>query len=367
VNSSIGKSGLAILLMVFMVLAVFVSGASTKEYPTLHRGVRPLGMGGAFTAVADDENALFYNPAGLSEISTLQLGIFNPLIEASKGTIDMLNDAQDTDFDDIGETTDFLRDYVGEHEHARVALFPHVGFNVFGFGAMVGGIGQAAVDLEVRNPVWPEAHIDMVVDTGLVGGAGGRLPLTGLRAGASIKMISRDSLEEVYTATDIAADDFDSRFDDDQNSGSGVSLDLGAIYTLPWVQAADLDVGLAIQNVPSMDMGDARDIDTQANLGFALKKQFLKFRLLGAVDYMDVTKAIGEDEDFGKRLHMGVEFQLPVVLSVRAGLNQGYYTLGATADVWIFQFDVATYGEEVGSYAGQREDRRYLGQITIGW
>ena len=31
-------------------------------------------MGGAFTAVAEDENALFYNPAGLSEISTLQLG-----------------------------------------------------------------------------------------------------------------------------------------------------------------------------------------------------------------------------------------------------------------------------------------------------
>ncbi|MCI2428325.1 hypothetical protein LM595_01970, partial [Candidatus Acetothermia bacterium] len=28
-------------------------------------GARPLGMGGAFIALADDENALFYNPAGL--------------------------------------------------------------------------------------------------------------------------------------------------------------------------------------------------------------------------------------------------------------------------------------------------------------
>ncbi len=353
--------------MVLMVLAMSVPGISAKEYPTFHRGVRPLGMGGAFTAVADDENALFYNPAGLSEISTLQLGIFNPLIEVSKKTIDMVNDAQDTDFDDTGETTNFLRDYVGEHQHARAALFPHVGFNIFGFGAMVGGIGQATVDLEVRNPVWPEAHIDMVVDKGLLGGVGGKLPLTGLRAGASIKMISRDSLEEVYTATEIASDNFDSQMDDDQNSGSGVSLDLGAIYTLPFVKAADLDVGLAIQNVPSMDMGDARDIDTQANLGFAVKKEFLKFRLLGAIDYMDVTKAIGEDEDFGKRLHMGVEFQLPIILSVRAGLNQGYYSLGATIDAWVFRFDFATYGEEVGSYAGQREDRRYVGQITIGW
>ena len=82
---------------------------------------------------------------------------------------------------------------------------------------------------------------------------------------------------------------------------------------------------------------------------------------------MDVTTAIGEDEDFGKRLHVGVEFQLPMILSLRAGLNQGYYTLGATVDVWVFQFDFATYGEEVGTYAGQREDRRYVGQISIGW
>jgi hypothetical protein len=367
VNFSIAKNSLGISFLVLMLLIVFVSGISAKEYPTLHRGVRPLGMGGAFTAVADDENALFYNPAGLSAISTLQLSILNPLIEVSENTIDMYNDAQDTDLDDTGETADFLRDYVGEHQHARVALFPHVGFNLFGFGAMVGGIGQATVDMEVRNPVWPEAHIDIVQDTGLLGGAGGKLPLTGLRAGASIKMISRDSLEEVYTATDIASDDFDDQFEDDQNSGSGVSLDIGAIYTMPFVKAAQADVGLAIQNVPSMDMGDARDIDTQANLGFTVKKQLLKFQILGALDVMDITNATGDDDDFGKRLHMGIEFQLPAVLSVRAGLNQGYYTLGATLDLWVFQFDFATYGEEVGTYAGQRVDRRYVGQVTIGW
>jgi tetratricopeptide (TPR) repeat protein len=41
-------------------------------------GARPVGMGGAFTAVADDINALYYNPAGLSfltrpELSTMYL------------------------------------------------------------------------------------------------------------------------------------------------------------------------------------------------------------------------------------------------------------------------------------------------------
>jgi len=32
-------------------------------------GVRPLGMGGAFTAIADDPNSVFYNPAGLAQLS----------------------------------------------------------------------------------------------------------------------------------------------------------------------------------------------------------------------------------------------------------------------------------------------------------
>ena len=35
------------------------------EFRWTHFGPRPLAMGNAYTAVADDHNALFYNPAGL--------------------------------------------------------------------------------------------------------------------------------------------------------------------------------------------------------------------------------------------------------------------------------------------------------------
>ena len=360
------SNGLWVLVLV-MFLLVSVPGVSAKEYPTLYRGVRPLGMGGAFTAVADDENALFYNPAGLSDLSTLRMGILNPLVEVSENTLDMIDDAQDTDFDDTGETVEFLRDYVGEHQHLRASLLPNVGFNLGGCGIMVAGLAQATVDLDVRNPVWPEAHVDTVTDVGLLAGIGLKLPFTGLRAGASIKFISRESLEEIYTATDIASDDFEDQVDDDTNSGSGIGIDAGAIYTLPFVEIVDLDVGLAIQNVPEMEMGDAKPLETQANLGLAAKKSFAGFDLIAALDYMDLSNSYDEDDDIAKRIHMGVELQLPAVLSVRTGSNQGYFTAGATVDFKAVRFDVATYGEEVGAYAGQREDRRYVAQITIGW
>lgn len=37
-------------------------------------GVRPMGMGGAFTAVSDDINAVFTNPAGIAGIKTREIG-----------------------------------------------------------------------------------------------------------------------------------------------------------------------------------------------------------------------------------------------------------------------------------------------------
>jgi hypothetical protein len=64
---------------------------------------------------------------------------------------------------------------------------------------------------------------------------------------------------------------------------------------------------------------------------------------------------------------MGVEMKLPMILSLRAGLNQGYYTAGATLDFKVVRFDVATYGEEIGVVGGQKEDRRVVGQVSMGW
>jgi hypothetical protein len=86
-----------------------------------------------------------------------------------------------------------------------------------------------------------------------------------------------------------------------------------------------------------------------------------------ALDYVDLTHTIGEDRDFAKRLHMGVELELPLILSLRLGLNQGYLSYGLSVDLWALKLDFAAYTEEAGAHAGQRDDRRYVGQLTLGW
>ena len=60
-----------------------------EQNPFLYQGTIPLGMGGAFTAVADDENAVFYNPAGLDNIQTSSFKLIN--ITADMTYPDFLN------------------------------------------------------------------------------------------------------------------------------------------------------------------------------------------------------------------------------------------------------------------------------------
>jgi hypothetical protein len=361
------KIGFGLMVTAILALILTSGSAMAKVYPSFYRGVRPLGMGDAFTAIADDENALFYNPAGLSKIDTLTFGVVNPLVEASTKSIDLANDADDTDMDDTAEVVALMRDYLGDHQHFRGAALPHVGFNVAGYGVMVGFLAQATLDAEIHNPTWPEAQIDYIYDRGLVAGVGGRIPFLDLRIGGTLKYIDRSSLNETYTATDIADDDFEDNFDNDQKSGSAVAVDLGLIYTLPWIEWAQTDVGFTIQHLPEMRFGEAMDQETQANLGIAAKKGFGGFNVVTALDYVDLTNTIGEDRDFAKRLHMGVELELPLILSLRMGLNQGYFSYGISVDLWALKLDFAGYSEEAGAYAGQREDRRYVGQITLGW
>lgn len=72
-------------------LAIASSVQAHAEVPTLRlpvmiMGARPGSLGGAFTAVADDQNALFSNPAGLARLDSTFAGLFDVSLSASLGS-----------------------------------------------------------------------------------------------------------------------------------------------------------------------------------------------------------------------------------------------------------------------------------------
>lgn len=345
-------------------LLMIVSSLSyAQEYPYIYKGVRPMGMGGAFVAVSNDANALFYNPAGLADIRTVRTSILPLEFELGEKAYDIYKDAADVDFDDETETAEFLREYIGERAHLAMNLFPYYSMPGFAFCL----IGTARMDLEVYDRQYPKVFTNVISDVGA--GAGYARPLFDgtLLVGASAKYIYRQSLTEHYTVLDITSEDLDDLIDDDLVDGSGVLVDLGVIYKLDHIGLSGARLGISANNLVGSDLGDAQDIDDHIDIGFAVERQFWITKTTLAADYVDLFSQVGDDDDPAKRIRLGAEISFPKILSVRVGLYQGYFSSGLTLDAKYARIDVLTYAEEIGAYAGQRVDRRYSFRFTLGF
>jgi len=352
-----------ILLASFFLTVFLPTCLCAREYSLIHKGIRPMGMGGAFVAVSDDVNALFYNPAGLADISESRVSILNINAEVGKRAYSLFREARTVDFDDEFETAAFLRDNIGEYCHTSVTFLPYYERPNFAFAL----IGTGTINFQARNRQYPKLVADAVGDAGAGVGYGHAFFDDSLLIGASVKFITRKSLDEEYTVLDIVTDDFNDLLDDDAVDGSGGLIDLGIIYVLKDLQVGERNVdfrfGISASNLGKNDMGDARNIDDHIDLGFAAEIGKLTF----AFDYIDLTNQLGEDKDHTKRIHLGAEYALKPYLFLRLGFYEGYTTYGISLTSKYAQLDLLSYAEEIGLYSGQTSDRRYAFRLGLGF
>jgi len=62
--------------------ATFAQAGETAQFLKIGTGARAIGMGGAFTAVADDISAISWNPAGLSNLTRREAGLMHAELAA---------------------------------------------------------------------------------------------------------------------------------------------------------------------------------------------------------------------------------------------------------------------------------------------
>ena len=145
--------------------------------------------------------------------------------------------------------------------------------------------------------------------------------------------------------------------------GSGIAWDFGLIWNLTNLTR----LGLSVDDVgyTSYMLGEKNDpelIRQKVNLGLHSMGATKPWRFDWALDFQDITNPDGLN--ILRLTHIGFEFGRSYLsrdndMGVTAGFNEGYLTTGAFINLYIFRFDMANYGVELGEAMGQRQDRRW--------
>jgi hypothetical protein len=158
------------------------------------------------------------------------------------------------------------------------------------------------------------------------------------------------------------------------SEGTGVGADVGINIAAPWtwlptISAVVRDVGstqftagkglrMSTTNIPATV---PQDIDVAFAL-FPIHTN--RTRSSFTLEYQKMTEA-AQSGDVTRYYHVGYELNVHDILFLRAGMNQRYWTGGLEIASENFQFQLASYGEDVGAIGTPTEDRRFL--IKLGY
>lgn len=360
--------------------------AKSRELKWTHFGLRPLAMGNAFVAVADDYNALFYNPAGLARLKEWDGELLNPYVEISANTVDAISDVSDLAAGSGGDTDavlDFLEDNTGKTHHFAFGLTPHLIFPNFGFAVGVELASTMAVHREISTDVQfgprviaPFAFAMNFLEDRLAVGAGIKVVAQGgVDREFSINDIeaftSNNKAEEAGTATTEQTEA--KKLDDYVEGGIGVGGDFGILFTP--IKTMSPTLGISVTDIggtpfEKMDVGgealgapDSRL--PSVNTGLSLMPwESGGMYLRTSVD----AHAINQPEHYSKKFNLGMEWGYGSLLKVQGGLHQGELAGGFEFDVFLFSCRFVTYAEQLGTIAGQDDDlrdRRYALQLKL--
>lgn len=355
-----------------LALAALMVASATNELRAddnrLYRSAYFLGRGDTGISVADDEEAIFYNPAGLA----LGKGIYkktvlaSPQIEVSRATRDIARQLGAENADAV----DTVRDHIGDPIHFGLQNFTGLILRRVALGAFVSsGVSMLAYKSK-------DAGALETVEIGAVANGGATFSLAesffspSLMFGVTAKYLQRG--KGYASASTAEIDEVKEKFDD-TSSFIGMGAGGGADVGMMWQRGGQLNpsFGMTLSDVgntkitPTDDTDLDLDVKQTLNLGVALEPgtKWSKLRLLA--DYRDALGAV--ESNPRKRIHLGGELTVRDFIGFTLGLNQGYPGGGVYMDLYVVRLDFGVYTEEIGERVGSRPDTRYVMRIKAGF
>lgn len=394
-------------------LLLWFSVATAEEIPEGYTGIRPAGMGNAFTALSNDHNAIWTNPAGIARVRkarsryffnvvhfpNLVAGVntegrqFYRKLQASGGSKKSAESIQNIleSLDELSQASIWAR-----ASTAMLSFFDVPRGAPWAFGLVT----DSRINISRDSDDSSVAIVDSLSDFGAVLTLGATNRTNRLNAAVQLRPVYRFSYYDKLPVDSLVSFDAETRskVTKDSNSGSGIGIDAGVMWTFAdfWFPT----VGLAIRNLPTGCVSDYLNafaevrqkvcgtkyggnvnnpespslvdpMDTRIGLSMTPRLTH-KMALRFAVDYHHIYFTPDNQTYYGlsgieplKQTHAGVElfFGNPLELnpfSLRVGFNQGFMTYGATIRMGVFLMEAAVYGRDISSGSSGKEDRRML-------
>lgn len=350
------------MFMIFKIILIISNISFSKEVTEVYNNLKNLSMGGAGVAVSSGIDALFVNPAGLNMNKGVVATILSPSISSNTAAYETLKDYKS--LTDGNTIVDYIKPHVGKNYGLGLDNITGIALKNF---ALAWNFEVSAYEV-FHNLSLPEIYLNTYYRSTLKGGASiGLLDDESLKLGFAIKYstmkgkVGTLTTEQLLTMTGSELKDWINA------GGYAYGLDLGCIFDFPSYKNLKTSFGIAWQDVFTTKYRSRKFLDEYATyipdnltagLGLMLDLPGLDIKF--AFDLKHLTDTHIQTP---LKIHFGTELGFPLI-NVRAGINQGYYTLGADFELFLFNLEIVSYGEEIGSYPGHKEDRRYALKIS---
>lgn len=335
--------------------SVHVRAAETYEY---YNGIRGLGMGGADIAVVNDETALLINPAGLGKLRDKYGTLIDPEWAWNENFSSIYNSkpvTSPTDIEKIQPVLDLSRN---KQYHFHWQAFPSYVVKNFGIGVFTKSSLDAKTSADGTLMTTKYFY-----DTALVLGYNFRFLDGRIKLGFNVKAMNRATVDGDLTTSGSM------KLKDNALEGSGLGNDVGLMLTAPWATLPTLSV--VVRDVSNTKFTNAgylvkpisttrpAEIKQDADVAIAF------FPISGNRTRSTITLQANNmltastEENKTKLYHFGYELNMSDLFFFRLGANGKYWTTGVELASERTQFQMAYYGEEIGTLAAPEEERRF--------
>ncbi len=461
-------------LMFFYALSSLAAESLSTKVAGQYSSIRALGMGNAFTAVADDYSLIFYNPAGFAKKKSNEVQITLVGAGVSPKTLSFADDikkASETPGSDTikaNAVSAVIEQYYGKSLGGKVQALELFWIRK-NWGVALIPL-DLTLDMTMSRQVGPAIDLNAKADTVLAYGYGTEINKF-WSVGASVKATHRVAFEQSVAALELA--DNPNLLDPKRaKEGNNFDFDIGALWTPNWFNKAEVKKTETEKRAPQAEATPAEKMANQTaetpvlttptaadtsdkvaapvvvedtdskktadvkpeekakdkvadnakdkepviadkpaakekfplTFGIVMKNvlggSFSKSALVNK-DATEAPKNIPRVIDIGAQysiatfgdleirtmldaknllhpsanttnaLHAGIEFDYSpsgwFKSQIRAGMNQMYYTAGATLLLGVINIDVVSYGEEVGTTANKIENRVYAAKLGMNF